>query len=99
MFDRSGHLVHFDVANEPHAHPENFIDCIRSRKMPNGDIETGHISTTLSHFGNIVARTGRHLHFDGERGAILGDEEGSPQNYPVIDRGVMCETFVPRWRK
>ena len=75
VFDPSGQLVHFDGANEPHTHPEHFIDCIRSRKTPNADIETGHISTTLSHLGNVVARTGRHLRFDGERGAIVGDEE------------------------
>ncbi len=75
VFDGSGHLVHYDGTNEPHTHAQNFIDCIRSRKTSNADIETGHISATLSHLGNIVARTGRHLRFDGEGGTIPGDEE------------------------
>jgi predicted dehydrogenase len=48
-------------------HEANFIDCIRSRKMPNGDIEQGHYSATLVHLGNTSNRLGnKHLAFDGK---------------------------------
>jgi predicted dehydrogenase len=46
-------------------HQPNFIDCVRSRKRPNGDIEQGHLSTTLVHMGNIAYRAGNMwLNFD-----------------------------------
>jgi predicted dehydrogenase len=43
------------------AHQKNFIDCIRSRQTPNGDIEQGHRSSTLVNLGNIACRTGNTL--------------------------------------
>ena len=30
---------------DQNTHARNFIDCIKSRKLPNADIETGHVST------------------------------------------------------
>ena len=35
-------------------HFANFLDCIRSGKRPNADIEEGHKSTLLCHLGNIA---------------------------------------------
>ncbi|MFN0166691.1 MAG: hypothetical protein ACKV22_09690 [Bryobacteraceae bacterium] len=58
-------------------HARNFIDCIRSRKLPNADIELGHVSTALCHLGNIVARTGRAIKFDGMKESIAGDAEAN----------------------
>ena len=57
------------------AHARNFIDCVRSRKAPNAEIETGHISTLHAHLGNIVARIGRPVRFDAASETIVGDEE------------------------
>ena len=48
------------------SHEQNFIECIKSRKRPNGDIEIGRISTTLCHLGNIAQHVGRDVHFDPE---------------------------------
>ncbi|MDR2172555.1 MAG: Gfo/Idh/MocA family oxidoreductase [Planctomycetaceae bacterium] len=39
-------------------HKRNFLDCIRSRKLPNADIETGHRSTALVHYSTISYRLG-----------------------------------------
>ena len=42
-------------------HQPNFIDCIRSRKQPNGNIEQGHLSATLIHLANLAHRVGNKL--------------------------------------
>ena len=49
------------------SHEKNFIECIKSRKRPNADIEIGRLSTTLCHLGNIACNLGRDLRFDVER--------------------------------
>ena len=39
-------------------HQQNFIDCLRSRKKPNADIEEGHLSMLLAHYATISYRLG-----------------------------------------
>jgi predicted dehydrogenase len=56
-------------------HVENFLDCVRTRKRPNADIEIGHLSTRLCHLGNIAHRVGRKLTFDPSREAFRHDGE------------------------
>ena len=48
------------------SHEGNFLECVKSRKRPNGDIEVGRLSTTLCHLGNICQRLGRDIRFDAE---------------------------------
>lgn len=46
-------------------HQVNFIECIRSRKQPNANIEQANLSVALVHFANIAYRTGnKQLKFD-----------------------------------
>ena len=46
-------------------HCADFLDAIRTGRRPNADIEIGHLSATLAHLSNILARTGRQqLIFD-----------------------------------
>jgi len=63
---------------EDNTHQRNFIDAIkdRSRRL-NADIEVGHLSSSLCHLGNIVARTGRPIRFDPKTEQILGDPEAA----------------------
>jgi predicted dehydrogenase len=75
VFDPKGGLVLHDDADQPDTHARNFIDCVRSRQAPNAEIEVGHVSSSLAHLGNIVARTGRNLKFDGRAEAVVGDAE------------------------
>jgi predicted dehydrogenase len=56
-------------------HIQNFLDCIRSGKRPNSEIEEGQKSTLLCHLGNIAYRTGHTLHLDQRTGKILDDRE------------------------
>jgi predicted dehydrogenase len=79
VFDPGGRMIHFDQEPSPdfNYHARNFIDCVRSREKPNGDIETGHISTVLCHLGNIVARTERTIQFDGKTETVTGDSKAN----------------------
>jgi predicted dehydrogenase len=56
-------------------HIQNFLDCIRSGKKPNSEIEEGQKSTLLCHLGNIAYRTGHMLHIDPKTGHIIDDKE------------------------
>ena len=52
-------------------HVENFLDCCRSRKLPNGDVYIGHRSAQASHLGNIAYVQKRRIKFDPVREEIL----------------------------
>ena len=39
-------------------HKENFIQCLRSRELPNADIDKGHLTCLMIHYGNISYRLG-----------------------------------------
>ena len=51
-------------------HITNFIDCVRSRKLPNGDVLIGHRSAQASHLGNIAYMQKRRINFDTVREQI-----------------------------
>ena len=52
-------------------HVENFLDSIRTRKLPNGDVYIGHRSAQASHLGNIAYEQKRMIKFDPGREEIL----------------------------
>ena len=52
-------------------HVANFLDCVKSRKRPNGDVYIGHRSAQASHLGNIAYVEKRRLKFDPVREEIL----------------------------
>ena len=56
-------------------HVVNFLACVRSGERPNGDIEIGHLTTTLCHLGNMATRLGRSLRFDPTSERVLGDKQ------------------------
>ncbi|MCS6953798.1 MAG: Gfo/Idh/MocA family oxidoreductase [Bryobacterales bacterium] len=53
------------------AHVKNFLDCVRSRRLPNGDVLIGHRSAQASHLGNIAYLEKRRIKFDPVREEIL----------------------------
>ncbi|HOH28528.1 MAG TPA: Gfo/Idh/MocA family oxidoreductase [Candidatus Hydrogenedentes bacterium] len=80
VFDKDGNSVrvehgYFERSNKDHL--GNFIDCIRSREKPRADIELGHRSTLLSHYGNIAYRTGRKLSIDPATEGFINDDEAN----------------------
>jgi hypothetical protein len=52
-------------------HVNNFLECVVSRKRPNGDVWVGHRSAQASHLGNIAYLEKRRLKFDPDREVIL----------------------------
>jgi predicted dehydrogenase len=52
-------------------HVKNFLDCVRSRNLPNGDVLIGHRSAQASHLGNLAYMQKRRLAFDTVREEIL----------------------------
>lgn len=66
VFETDGRLVAEDKGVHPDRwHQPNFIECIRTRRQPNADIEQAHFSACLVHLANTSYRVGRrHLQFD-----------------------------------
>ncbi len=57
------------------AHKRNFLECIKTGKLPNFDIHQGHISSSLCHLGNTAWRVGRKLLYDPEKKRYKNDPE------------------------
>lgn len=77
VFDKDEKLVAQDKGIFPlKAHILNYIDCIRTRKQPNGNIVEGHNSSVLIHLANLSYRAGnRQLLFSPEYETITNDSE------------------------
>jgi predicted dehydrogenase len=58
-------------------HARNFLDCIKSRETPAGDVEIGHRSTTFSLLANISLATGLRLEWDAERERITNNQDAN----------------------
>ena len=75
VFDKGEKLVAQDKGIFPlKAHILNYIDCIRTRKQPNGNILEGHRSSVMIHLANLAYRAGnKQLLFSPEYETILND--------------------------
>ncbi|MCG3198299.1 MAG: Gfo/Idh/MocA family oxidoreductase [Candidatus Omnitrophica bacterium] len=58
-------------------HIRNFLDCVKSREKPIGDVEEGHRSTTLSHLGNIAYEMKTRIEWDAKAERITNSEEAN----------------------
>lgn len=74
-YGHSERVEHGNFANAEHI--ANFIDCVRSRELPNGDIAECHLSTSLCHYANASYRVGRKLHIDAETETFKNDDEAN----------------------
>ncbi len=79
VLEAGGKLVAQDKGYFPDKwHQPNFVDCIRTRKRPNADIEQSHHSANLVHLGNISYRVGcKKLHFDSASERFIDSEEAN----------------------
>ena len=59
------------------SHVRNFLDCVKSRKLPNCDVEEGHYTMVMCHLANISMRVGRMLHWDAAKEEVIGDKEAN----------------------
>ena len=60
--------IHLYKSEDQHG---NWLECVRSRKLPNGDVLIGHRSAQASHLGNIAYVEKRRIDFDPIREEIL----------------------------
>jgi predicted dehydrogenase len=58
-------------------HARNWLMCVRSRKRPICDVETGHRSATICHLANIGYELRRPLTWDPEKEQFAGDAEAN----------------------
>jgi predicted dehydrogenase len=54
-------------------HVRNFVDCVKSRRQPISDLESGHRVATVCHLANLALRLGRRISWDADKETILGD--------------------------
>jgi hypothetical protein len=56
-------------------HHDNWLECIKTRRLPICDVAIGHRSATVCHLGNIAIRTGKKIKWDPVKERIIGDSE------------------------
>jgi predicted dehydrogenase len=78
-FNENGDIVVSEYGRQAdNIHIENFISCMRSRKLPNADVEEGRRSDLLLHLSNISARVGNQkLIFDPDKNNFLNSIEAN----------------------
>ncbi|MGC8828678.1 MAG: Gfo/Idh/MocA family protein [Verrucomicrobiia bacterium] len=76
LYDAKGTLVEQKSGEAgDKVHIQNFLDCIRTGKKPNSDVEECQKSTLMCHLGNIAWRLGRTINFSPEKRTIINDSE------------------------
>jgi len=73
--------------SSPLTHEQNFLECMRSRKLPNADVEIGRLSTTLCHLGNICHHLHRDVKFDPKTETFGDDREANALLKKTYRRG------------
>ncbi len=58
-------------------HMQEWLDSMRSRKLPSADVEIGHRSVTICHLANITRRLRRTLRWDPEAERFIDDAEAN----------------------
>jgi len=58
-------------------HARNFLDCIRSRKPCNCDIEIGHRSTSATLIANVAHQLKSYLEWDGKAERFTNNAEAN----------------------
>lgn len=79
VLEGDGKVVDFEYGYFPDEyHQKNFIESVRSRKQPNGNIVQGHLSACLVHLGNAAYRSGNiQLCFDSGSETFTNNEEAN----------------------
>lgn len=58
-------------------HLRNWVDCVRSRKRPNADVEAGHLGSIPAHLANVAYRVGHRVRWDAAKETTPGDSEAA----------------------
>ncbi|MGK7397797.1 MAG: Gfo/Idh/MocA family protein [Candidatus Cyclobacteriaceae bacterium M3_2C_046] len=63
-------------------HVANFIDCVKSRKLPNADIAIAANTAKVAHLGNVAFMTGRKVFWDASSSKFRNDDEANQMITP-----------------
>ncbi len=58
-------------------HIRNFLDCVKTRRRTNCDMETGHRSTTFAHLANIALATKSRIEWDPKNERITNNRRAN----------------------
>ena len=58
-------------------HMQNFLDCIKTRRLTIAPCEVAHRSASVGHLALIAIAVGRKIKFNPETEQIIGDEDAS----------------------
>jgi predicted dehydrogenase len=81
LISQPSHIVRQKIKpNEIHLyqsidHPDNFLECVRTRKRPASDADVGYRSITVCHLGNIAYWLKRPLRWDPQREQFADDPQ------------------------
>ncbi len=56
------------------AHHANWLDCIKTRKLPICDVAVGYRSASVCHLGNVAVTTGKKIKWDPVKQAVAGEK-------------------------
>ena len=56
------------------AHIRNFLECMKSRQLPNADVAIGAKIAKMTHLSNVSCRIGKPVHWDNVQNRFLEDE-------------------------
>jgi len=62
-------------------HRANFFECMKTRKDPIADVDTGHRSASVCHLGAISLRTRKSLQWDPAKEIFTGDHAEEANKY------------------
>jgi predicted dehydrogenase len=71
---RKGEVVKSSDGDLDRLAARDFLDCVKSRKRPNADVEEGHRSTTFAHLANISLATRTRLEWDAQAERFTNSE-------------------------
>jgi len=74
MKDDSG-----DAIGDYQRHQRNFLDCVKSRKQPVADLESGHRVATTCHLANLSLRNHRKIAWDAAKEEASDDKQINEQ--------------------
>jgi len=65
------------VGGSKENHHEVFLECLRSRKRPEADVEVGHYASNPGHLMNIAMRVGRRVRWDPKAEQFIDDPQAN----------------------
>jgi predicted dehydrogenase len=63
--------------NVARPHLENWLECLRTRGVPNAPLEAGHRTATICHLVNIARELARPLRWDPQAERFVGDDQAN----------------------